>query len=342
MSTMDATLERIWLEFKSLLERNEKDSYPFFFFDYYKGLVDRRIFDKQVSNIKYLFQLSKRPIKGSKILDVGCGFGIDCVIMAALGASEVHGMDYNESWIKTFNAYLKELKWELLITPKVGDASQLPYPDDYFDVLLSVEAISHYRDSGSFIKEANRVLKKNGVLIISDANNGSNPFIRRKNNKIWERFEHGPPADSFHGHSIKKSFFDMRKDIIADQFPQLDGNERNTLAANTFGMGRDEIVRSCEMYLQRGVFPSSKYQKGIPSFNPVMNDCIERLFAPKMLSKRIKENGFQVRLFSHFGGAGKKNIISFLNSFLRFFTPVTIYAARVFKIVAVKKPIYSE
>ena len=337
MIRLEDGLETVWRSFATLLERRDTDRYPPFFFDYCRDLVDKGQFQKKVWNVRYLFQLSRRTIEGSNILDAGCGFGIDCVLMAAMGASEVHGVDANPSWIKTIQAYLDELEWSYPIVLKTGDAVQLPCPDDFFDVVLSVEAISHYRDVEAFIRESHRVLRKGGVLVISDNNNGANPFIRRKTYKVWERFEKGPPADCFLGHPIKQSYLGMRREIIASRFPQLNEKEREVLAENTFGMGEDEVVVACERYVEEGILPQSRFRRGVPPFNPVVNEYIERLFRPKDLTQKLRANGFRAKMFAHFGGAGAKNLVSGLNAFLRFFTFVTVYGARGFKIVGVKR-----
>ena len=70
----------------------------------------------------------------------------------------------------------------------------MPYADGSFDLVLSVEAISHYRDVGAFIGEAARVLRTGGTLLLSDGNNGRNPRIRRATHALWEEFETGKPS----------------------------------------------------------------------------------------------------------------------------------------------------
>lgn len=336
MVKTEKDIDQLWTEFTHLLQNGKRDSYPEFFYYYCRHILDRATFEKYILNLKYLFELGDKPIAGSKILDVGCGFGIDSIIMAANDAQEVNGIDVNEDWVRTIKTYMKDLNWDLPIKPKVGDASHLAYPDDTFDVLLSVEAISHYRDVDSFIKEAHRVLQKGGTLIISDGNNGANPLIRRKTYDIWNRFENGPTAESFHGHQIKKCYVDMRREIISEAFPELRPEEVRELARNTFGMGRDQILKVTQTYMEDGTMPASKFRRGIPAFNPEKNDYIERLFDPRKLGRQMEEIGFKVKVYAHFGGAGEKNFIGKLNSVLRFFSPLTILGARAFKIVGVK------
>lgn len=333
---LEKQLETYWQQFTELLQEENQNGYPEFFYYYCRKVKDKSVFEKHVLNIKYMFDLTKRPIKDAVILDVGCGFGIDSMIMAGLGAREVCGIDVNPSWVESIEKYMRELNWNLPIKVKVADAAKLPYPDNTFDFLISVEAISHYRNVEGFFKEAHRVMKRGGCLIISDANNGANPFIRSKTEDIWQRFEFGPPTASFHGHRIQKSFRDMRREIIVEHFPQLKTEEVEKLVDNTFAMGSDAIINACQRFIKDGALPNSKFTKGAPAFNPVMNDYIERVFDPLRLAKQLQAVGFDVKVHAHFGGAGRNDLVGLTNSFLRFFSPITIYAARVYKIVAVK------
>ncbi len=335
MAEPKKTLDHYWQEFTDLLKRPDRNGYPDFFYHYTRHVLDRHGFEKYVRNAKYLFQLCKRPIAGSRILDVGCGFGIDDMIFASHGA-EVFGIDVNPDWIKTIHTYLADLKWDLPIETKVGDASKLEYLDNCFDVVLSVEAISHYRDVDNFLREAFRVLAPGGALIVSDGNNGANPTIRSKTYEIWRRFEHGPPAESFHGHQIKRSFLDMRIDIIARNFPELSESDVTELAKNTFGMGSTEIIAKVGDYVAGGPKPDRPFQPGVPAFNPEKNDYIERMFDPNDLVRQMNEIGFEAQAYAHFGGAGQRGVLGTANAILRAFSPITMKAARAFKIVAVK------
>ena len=97
-------LHEIWKAFSELLKRKDTKTYPQFFFDYNKHLMDEGLFYKHVLNAQYLFQLAKRPIADQRVLDVGCGFGMTNVILAVLGAKESHGMDYNSDWVAAIDA----------------------------------------------------------------------------------------------------------------------------------------------------------------------------------------------------------------------------------------------
>ena len=48
-----------------------------------------------------------------------------------------------------------------------GDAMRLPFPDEVFDLILTTQVIEHVPDDRAFVKEATRVLKRGGRMLVS-------------------------------------------------------------------------------------------------------------------------------------------------------------------------------
>lgn len=110
------------------------------------------------------------------VLDVGSGFGLSLVTYALLGAREAHGIDYAPEVVDAVARYLPKLPRHLAgcIHNRHRDAAAIPYAPNTFDILFSVEAVSHYLHVKGFLAEAARVLKPGGLLLISDGNNRAN------------------------------------------------------------------------------------------------------------------------------------------------------------------------
>ena len=70
-----------------------------------------------------------------------------------------------------------------------SDIGELRLPEKSVDGILSIEAISHYRNYKSFLKMASKVLRNNGFLVIRDGNNGASPRIRKMTYKIWDIYD---------------------------------------------------------------------------------------------------------------------------------------------------------
>lgn len=107
--------------------------------------------------------------KSEKVLDVACGFGYGTKILHRLTGMKVVGLDLSEAAIN----YAKKICFKKpVINFLVGDARNLPFPDNSFQYIVSFETIEHmhYQDALSMIKELHRVLKPGGILIISTPN----------------------------------------------------------------------------------------------------------------------------------------------------------------------------
>ena len=102
--------------------------------------------------------------KGKKILEIGYGQGTDHAQFASSGA-EMYGVDLTETHFQLakLNFELRGLKGNFLLQ----DASNLPYEDNFFDTIYSFGVLHHTPDIDVCIKEAYRVLKPGGKIILS-------------------------------------------------------------------------------------------------------------------------------------------------------------------------------
>ncbi|MFX1569934.1 MAG: class I SAM-dependent methyltransferase [Promethearchaeota archaeon] len=104
--------------------------------------------------------LSYIPKKG-RIIDGGCGFGKWVIYLSRKGY-DVIGVDNNEIAISKLKNFNKSLKVEF------GDILNLEYPDNYYDAYISMGVVEHFEEGPLLaLKEANRVLKPNGIIFLS-------------------------------------------------------------------------------------------------------------------------------------------------------------------------------
>ncbi len=69
-----------------------------------------------------------------------------------------------------------------------GKIEDTKYGDEKFDVVTMTDLIEHILSPKSFLKEVNRVLKKNGVLLLTTPNFDS--FTRRLLGKDWFQYKY--------------------------------------------------------------------------------------------------------------------------------------------------------
>lgn len=98
--------------------------------------------------------------EGVRVLDVGCGTGMFCMLAADEGGS-VAGLDASEQSI----AIAKER------TPagdfRVGDIEELPWEDGSFDVVTGFNAFQFAADPVNALREAKRVVSPEGEVVVA-------------------------------------------------------------------------------------------------------------------------------------------------------------------------------
>jgi len=117
--------------------------------------------DVQLEHL-HRYYLASRLAHGKKVLDIACGEGYGSNILADVALS-VTGIDISEEAILCAqNKYNKEN-----LNYIQGECTQIPLPDHSVDLIVSFETIEHHDRHLEFILEIKRVLKKEGLLIIS-------------------------------------------------------------------------------------------------------------------------------------------------------------------------------
>jgi SAM-dependent methyltransferase len=99
---------------------------------------------------------------GDKILDVGCGKGFLLYdFTKVVPGLELHGIDISEYAIENAK---EEIKDRL----QVGNATSLPFPDNYFDFVFSITTLHnlHCYDLDKALREIERVSKKNKYICV--------------------------------------------------------------------------------------------------------------------------------------------------------------------------------
>lgn len=101
-------------------------------------------------------------IKDKVVLDIACGEGYGSNLMSER-AQYVYGVDIdNETILKAQKKYRKEN-----LVFQIGRADLIPIKENSIDIVVSFETIEHHDKHEEMMLEVKRVLKPNGLLIIS-------------------------------------------------------------------------------------------------------------------------------------------------------------------------------
>jgi ubiquinone/menaquinone biosynthesis C-methylase UbiE len=102
--------------------------------------------------------------RGARVLDVGCGTGNYIIPLELLTGCAGWGIDPSEQML----ARARERSGTVTFLP--GKAERLEFPDDFFDLVFSVDVIHHMGDRPAYFAEAFRVLETRGrVCTVTDS-----------------------------------------------------------------------------------------------------------------------------------------------------------------------------
>ena len=115
-----------------------------------------------------LLEKAPQAIKSGKVMDLGCGMGVTSLFLAReTSAEQVFATDL---WISaTTNARSIEA-WgeEKKIIPIHADAMELPYAEEYFDAIVSIDAYHYFGCADNvFAEKILPLLKKGGYALLA-------------------------------------------------------------------------------------------------------------------------------------------------------------------------------
>lgn len=122
--------------------------------------LERYRYDK-IDYLKDYVQFSR--YKGKRVLEIGCGVGIDLLQFARAGA-HVSAIDLTENAVKLAQANLGRDGYGGDI--RVGNAEALDFADNAFDVVYSHGVLHHTVDTEKAVSEVHRVLRFGGEAVI--------------------------------------------------------------------------------------------------------------------------------------------------------------------------------
>lgn len=121
--------------------------------------------EEQMNKIKIIVRELKKRMNNNNdnnndnpLVDVGCGTGFSLDMFAESTGFSCFGVEPSSGMVKEYSG-----KQELLVSP----AENLPFPDNFASVCVSITAIQNFDDISKGISEMIRITKEGAPIIIS-------------------------------------------------------------------------------------------------------------------------------------------------------------------------------
>lgn len=152
--------------------------------------------------------------KSKRVLDAGCGVGGTAIYLAKKYGCHVEGITINPPQVVKANNYAAKKGVSDLVSFSVGDYTKTKFADNTFDCVYAIESVCYSLPKLAFTKEAFRILKPNGKLIIVDG------YIKRQ---AKNRFERKLTQDYLQAFALSEaaSEADMKKALVDAKFKEI-------------------------------------------------------------------------------------------------------------------------
>ena len=204
---------------------------------------DEEIYLEHMS--RYIF--ASQFVKDKVTLDIACGSGYGADFLSKEGARRIIGIDISNETIN----YCKKKYSHDNISFLIGNVENIPIKNNEIDVIISMETIEHVDEKAqlSFISEISRIMKNDGVFIVSTPNSlvypKGNPFhvkemnptefistLQKKFNKVNIFYQDNVESNYIMSESsLNKNLTSSKSNFYAKNLTKLDPTESMYLIA---------------------------------------------------------------------------------------------------------------
>ncbi|MEJ2251362.1 MAG: methyltransferase domain-containing protein [Candidatus Lokiarchaeota archaeon] len=181
-----------------------------------------------------------QPKKGEHLIEVGCGSGVLCRLVAPhlIPGGDLIGVELSSEIVSLAYKFLKKDNTSNLIKYEIGNAMDLKYEDNKFDGGFAGRLLLHVPDPQKVVSELKRVVKSGGKVVLMDWDFGtlaidhSNRNITRK--ILNWRTDH-KDGNNWSGRQLYRQLkVDRFEDISIKPIISIANDENNSLVQSLY------------------------------------------------------------------------------------------------------------
>lgn len=110
------------------------------------------------------FILKTGPNSESHVLDIGSGVGGPAIYIADKTGCRLTGIDVSNVGVGTANKLASDAGLSDRVNFRICDAMDMPFPENSFDVAISINVMNVFEDKESLFRQVLRVIKPEGIF----------------------------------------------------------------------------------------------------------------------------------------------------------------------------------
>lgn len=148
------------------------------------------------------------PVKGRRVLDLGCGYGWHCIWAAEQGAASVLGTDLSEKMLAVAREKIQgHADLSGRIQYRRAAIEDLDLPENSFDLVLSSLALHYVEDYNGVVERVRRWLRPGGMFVFTV----EHPVFTAEGSQDWVYGENGEidhfPVDNYYWEGKRTAHF---------------------------------------------------------------------------------------------------------------------------------------
>ena len=251
--------------------------------------------------IQHLVSLGR--MRGTRVLDIGCGYGWDSAAVSLYAKADVLANDIRPLMTQVVDectARIKSSGAPISVKTLTEDICAADISPASFDAIMCQQTLEHVHDLAALFATCHRVLKPGCVAIFTNDNNAINAKLMAEMEEMWVRRD----TDWAYINELKRQrpienadiapYQAMRTEIIQAHLPSLDPEKVEVLARATAGLTRPDINAAVDAYVENATLPTPPERSWCR--DPETGEYCERQLDPYELAELLNQAGFRTRV----------------------------------------------